>query len=197
MKELFKKANLEITDIQAEELGKYAEFLSEYNKKVNLTRITEPNDVIIKHFIDSVIILNYVNIPQNSKLVDVGTGAGFPGVPLKIFRPDIELTLVDSLNKRIIFLEQLLDLLKIQGKCIHARGEELYRKIEYKEQFDVVTARSVANIEDLKKYTMGFLKKGGRLLAYKGLTENINEGKMYEYSLPNNDGRRLFEITKS
>ncbi|MDR0918653.1 MAG: 16S rRNA (guanine(527)-N(7))-methyltransferase RsmG [Oscillospiraceae bacterium] len=196
MKEFFKQSGIEIDNLKIEKLRAYSEFLKDYNKKVNLTRITEDNDIIIKHFIDSVIVLNYIDIPQGAKLVDVGTGAGFPGVPLKIFRPDIEITLVDSLNKRIVFLEQLLKLLEIEGDCVHSRGEDLSKNSEYSGQFDIATARAVAKIPDLKKYTMGFLKTGGRLLAYKDLKEEITEGNSYIYKLPNGDDRRLIEITK-
>ncbi|GHU54505.1 hypothetical protein FACS1894132_09240 [Clostridia bacterium] len=197
MKKLFTQANISITNTQIEKLSKYSEFLLEYNKKINLTRITVPEDIIIKHFIDSVIILNYIDIPQNAKLADVGTGAGFPGVPLKIFRPDIDLTLVDSLNKRVVFLEQLLDLLSLDGKCVHARGEELSRKPEYNKKYDIVTARAVANITDLKKYCMGFLKESGKLIALKGVSEEINEGTIYSYNLTNGDGRRIIELSST
>lgn len=121
----FEKYGLALDEIKYEKLNKYAEFLVEYNQNVNLTALTEPQDILNKHFIDSIMLTKYVDIPENSAIIDVGTGAGFPSVPLKIFRDDIKLTLLDSLAKRITFLEKLCDLLEIEAEAVHGRAEDI------------------------------------------------------------------------
>jgi len=146
----------------------YAKQLAEYNEKVNLTAITDTGGIYLKHFLDS--ILGQELIPANSSVVDVGTGAGFPGVPIKIVRPDINLTLLDSLNKRVVFLKQLLASPEIglNARCFHSRAEDFNEK----NSFDAAVARAVAKLPDLIKYCFPLLKHGGRLIAYK--SENID-----------------------
>ena len=124
----FKSVGLELTEEVYEKLDIYASFLVEYNEKVNLTAITEPMEILRKHFIDSILVTKYVQIPEKSSIIDVGTGAGFPSIPLKIFRPDIKLTLLDSLNKRIDFLKQLCGKLDIDAEFIHGRAEDFSKK---------------------------------------------------------------------
>lgn len=175
--------------------------------KVNLTAITEKQDVFTKHFLDS--ILSIDSIPQNARLIDIGAGAGFPSLPLKIVRPDIDLTMLDSLNKRITFLNILTSKLNIKSNNIHARAEEYCMK--HREEYDVAVARAVASLDTLAEYLLPFVKVGGVVLAYKG--SNINEevfsaknaiatlggeiSDILHFDLPNQMGERnIVVITK-
>lgn len=144
----------------------YYNLLLEWNSRMNLTRITEPAEVAAKHFADSV--LGESLIPRGARVVDVGTGAGFPGVPLKIVRPDIELVLVDSLGKRVKFLEELTNALALEAVCIHARAEDAARDPELREAFDIALSRAVAPMNVLLELTTPFVKVGGASLMYKG-----------------------------
>ena len=141
MKILFEEANkngILLSENQLEKFKIYMDFLIEYNSHTNLTAIKNPEDIMIKHFFDSIIIDKFLNIEKNNKIIDIGTGAGFPGVPMKILRKNIDLTLLDSLNKRIVFLDKLSKKLNINYSTIHGRAEEFGRKFEYREKFDVV-----------------------------------------------------------
>jgi len=153
--------------------------LIEYNEKVNLTAITEKEDVWIKHFADSIVLLKYAEIPKGASMIDVGTGAGFPSVPVKIFRPDIKLTLLDSLNKRIVFLNQLCERLDIKCETVHGRAEEIGRNSNYREKFDFVVTRALANMSTLVEYMIPFTKIGGRCICLKGpnCTEEIEKAR--------------------
>ena len=155
-----------ITERQAEQFSVYCDMLIDWNSRMNLTAITDPEQVAQKHFMDS--ILPAALIPEGASVIDVGTGAGFPGIPLLIMRPDIKLTLLDSLNKRITFLTELCARLGLPARCIHARAEDAGRKADLREQFDVATSRAVANVSALAEYTVPFLKVGGASLMYKG-----------------------------
>ena len=168
----FQKYGLNLTHEMYAKYDKYAEFLVEYNKKVNLTAITDPAGILVKHFIDSVIALKYVDIPENSTLIDVGTGAGFPSVPIKIYRPDIKVTLLDSLNKRITFLECLCNLIGIDAECVHGRAEDIAKIPEYREKFDFSCARAVANLSVLSEYCLPFVSIGGAFISLKGPNES-------------------------
>lgn len=150
-----------------QKLDVYAELLVDWNQRMNLTAITEPQEIVIKHFLDSLLLTAVTEIPQNGSLVDVGTGAGFPGVPVKILRPDLELTLLDSLNKRLIFLEVLCDQLGISAQRVHARAEEAGRGA-LRERFDLATARAVAPLSQLCEYCLPLVRVGGRFVALKG-----------------------------
>lgn len=172
----FKSVGLELTEEVYEKLDIYASFLVEYNEKVNLTAITEPMEILRKHFIDSILVTKYVQIPEKSSIIDVGTGAGFPSIPLKIFRPDIKLTLLDSLNKRIDFLKQLCEKLDIDAEFIHGRAEDFSKKPEYREMFDFSCARAVANMSLLSELCIPFVKVGGSFIAMKGPSEDISLG---------------------
>ncbi|MBE6830228.1 MAG: 16S rRNA (guanine(527)-N(7))-methyltransferase RsmG, partial [Ruminococcaceae bacterium] len=133
-----------VSENQAQSFQQYMELLLNWNEKMNLTAIKEPREVAEKHFLDSILILKYLELPASAKLIDVGTGAGFPGLPLKIMRPELELTLLDGLNKRLIFLKDVLDHLHLPAELVHARAEEAGRQKPYREKFDFATARAVA-----------------------------------------------------
>lgn len=154
---------IELTDKQLTQLEKFYTLLIEWNEKINLTRITNKEDVYLKHFYDSLTITRVIDLTKINTLCDVGTGAGFPGIVLKICFPNLNITLVDSLNKRVNYLNDIIEKLSLKDiKAIHARGEE------FKGEFDIVTARAVANTEKLLKYTMHLVNKQGLLIAMKG-----------------------------
>lgn len=151
-----------------ERLNLYGNLLLEWNEKINLTAITEPEEVVVKHFYDCLLFLKNVDLPTGASVIDVGTGAGFPGVVLKIARPDIKLTLLDSLNKRINFLNEVLKALNLEAETIHARAEEGGQNKLLREKFDFATARAVARLNVLSEYCMPFVKVGGHFVALKG-----------------------------
>jgi len=165
---------INLNNTNLDEFEFYKNFLLEYNTKVNLTAITEFKDIAVKHFIDSLSVIKFCDIKQNSKLIDIGTGAGFPGVPIKIFRKDINLTLLDSLNKRIVFLEKLIKKLNLEANLIHGRAEEKARDILLRDSFDVVVSRAVASLNILSEYCLPFVKPGGLFISMKG-SNNIDE----------------------
>lgn len=173
----FKSVGFELSRELYEKLDIYADFLVEYNEKVNLTAITDPSEILKKHFIDSIALSKYVAISDNSSIIDVGTGAGFPSVPLKLFRPDIKLTLLDSLNKRVEFLRQLCEKLGIEAEFIHGRAEDFSKLSEYREKYDFSCARAVANLSLLSEFCIPFVKVGGSFISMKGPTEDISEGE--------------------
>lgn len=209
--ELFGGGKIEINEKQYEKFSLYAELLCEWNEKINLTAITDPEGIAVKHFFDSVYPFTLFEVAEGAKIIDVGTGAGFPSCPLKIMRDDVKITLLDSLNKRINFLGQLSDRLELGATCIHGRAEELGRNGECREQFDIATARAVANLTELCEYCLPFVKVGGYFAALKGSSgeEELKEAKsavkvlggkveeMFEYELPTGDGRTLILIKKT
>ena len=172
----FKEYGLELNRESYELLDIYAEYLFEYNKSVNLTAITEPEDILIKHFLDSILLAKYVDIPQNSSIIDVGTGAGFPSVPLLIYCRDIKLTLLDSLNKRIVFLQNLCEKLGLSAEFVHGRAEDIAKMPDYREKYDYSCARAVANMSLLSEFCLPFVKVGGSFLAMKGPSEDVSVG---------------------
>ena len=172
-KRIFEENELELTKEVYEKLDIYAEFLVETNKVMNLTAITEPEEILIKHFADSISITRFVNFEDGMKAIDVGTGAGFPLLPVKIYRPGIKITLLDGLNKRIKFLSELCEKISVDAECIHERAELLARKEEYREKYDIATARAVSAMPVLCEYCMPFVKKGGVFCAMKGPSEDI------------------------
>ena len=178
LKDTMKKINIEITDKQVNYFYNYMNLLLEWNEKINLTAITEENDIILKHFVDCGTILKYIK--DNSSIIDIGTGAGFPGIPLKILNNSLKITLMDSLNKRIIFLNNVIEELKLSNiEAIHARAEELARNRNYREKFDIVTSRAVANLSTLSEYMLPFVKKNGIAISMKGsnIDEELNNSK--------------------
>lgn len=144
----------------------YMNLLLEWNKKINLTAIIEPSEIVTKHFLDSLYCAD--SIPNGASVVDVGTGAGFPGIPIKIERPDISLTLMDSLNKRINFLKEVSLKLELGADCVHIRAEDAGKNSEYRESFDVALSRAVANLSVLSEYCIPLIRVGGTMLAMKG-----------------------------
>jgi len=168
-----------LSALQLEQFTRYFSLLIEWNEKMNLTALTSPQEVAVKHFIDSLTAYEPELFPQDCSLIDVGTGAGFPGLPLKILRPDIRLTLLDSLNKRIKFLETVVAELGLTNvTCLHGRAEETARQKQHREKYDLATSRAVARLSVLAEYTLPFVKRGGSLLALKGAKyqEEAEEG---------------------
>ncbi len=164
-----KEYGIVLSERQREQFCRYNDLLLEWNGKMNLTAITAPREVAVKHMIDSLTAYDEVWFRGVTAVADVGTGAGFPGLPLKIFRPALRLTLIDSLAKRVRFLEETVAALGLEGvACVHARAEEAARQKEYRERFDVVVSRAVANLPVLAEYALPFVKPGGSFLALKG-----------------------------
>lgn len=160
---------VEITPDIAEKLNAYGNLLLEWNEKINLTAITAPVDVLYKHFYDCILFFKNVNVPQNAKIVDVGTGAGFPGMVLKIMRPDLQVTLLDSLNKRLVFLNDVIEKLGLKNiETVHIRAEEAGKSKKHRESFDIACARAVASLPVLLEYCTPLVKKGGMFVAMKG-----------------------------
>lgn len=152
-----------------EKLNIYGNLLLEWNEKINLTAITEPEAVLYKHFYDCILFLKHCDIPKGASLIDVGTGAGFPGMVLKIVRDDLDITLLDSLNKRLIFLNEVIEKLGLTGiKTVHLRAEEAGKNKLHREKYDLSTARAVANLHALLEYCTPLVKKGGNFVAMKG-----------------------------
>lgn len=205
-----KDYKITLTENQYEQFQKYFELLAEWNEKMNLTAITDESGVALKHFADSLSLLNFVDIPQNSSLADVGTGAGFPGVVLKIARPDIKLTLIDSLNKRLVFLGEVCAQLGIEAELIHSRAEDGARDEKIRENFDFAVSRAVARMNVLSEYCLPYVKVGGAFCAMKGAQANeefkeslnaINTlgGKLekkYFFELPENGGERAIAVVR-
>ncbi len=169
-----------LTETQLSRFATYSALLKEWNQKMNLTAITDDDGISVKHFLDSILPLYHTEIPQNASVADIGTGAGFPGIPLKILRPDLKVTLVDSLNKRITFLETVVEELGLENvTCIHGRAEELGKDNKFREKFDMVTSRAVANLRVLGEYCLPLVKVGGQFLALKaeGVDEELADAK--------------------
>lgn len=204
-----KQINVDISKEQAEKYFTYMQLLLEWNEKINLTAITAPNEVILKHFIDSITIEKYIK--QNSTVIDVGTGAGFPGIPLSIIRDDLKITLMDSLNKRIKFLDDVIEKNNLTNvDNVHSRAEELGRNRDYRETFDVATSRAVASFNVLLEYMLPFVKVGGYCICMKGssVEEEIENSKkalavlnaklekVETFNLPGSDNGRNIVIIK-
>ena len=160
------KMNISLLKEQYEQFYAYMELLIEWNEKMNLTAITDPKEIILKHFVDSLTITKYVE--EGKSIIDMGTGAGFPGIPIKIYRKDVKVVLADSLNKRIKFLDEVIDKLKLENvETIHCRAEELGKNKQYREKFDYATSRAVANLSTLSEYLMPFVKLNGKCIFMK------------------------------
>lgn len=205
-----KMIDILFNDEQLNKFYNYMNLLLEWNEKINLTAITNPEEIVLKHFIDSLTINKYIE--KNKNIVDVGTGAGFPGIPLKIYRPDVKITLVDSLNKRIIFLNEVIDNLKLNDiYTVHSRIEDFGKDKKYREKFDYVTARAVANLSVLSEYLIPITKVNGKCICMKGseIEEEVDNSrnainilggkieKIEKFYLPNTDiSRNLVIINK-
>ena len=203
--EELEKINIILTEEQIEKLDKFYKLLIEWNKKINLTRIEDEKEVYLKHFYDSLTIVKVVDLNKINTLCDVGTGAGFPGIVLKIVFPNLKITLIDSLQKRVNYLNTIIKELNLNNiEAVHARGEE------YKGKFDLVTSRAVANIEKLVKYTMHLVSPSGIFVAMKGdidneLTEDIKRNlskkykitKIEKFLLPIEESKRSLVVMKN
>ncbi len=178
--ESLKTLGIEINENQIKQFILYKDLLLEWNEKMNLTAITEDRDVIQKHFVDCVSIASKIDIPENINVIDVGTGAGFPGIPVKIAFPKMNITLLDSLNKRINFLEEVVKNLGLENvNCVHSRAEDGGQNLEYREKYDMCISRAVANLAVLSEYCLPFVKVGGSFVSLKGpdVEEELKEGK--------------------
>ena len=207
-----KKMSIQLNKEQSIQFQKYYELLIEWNKVMNLTAITEYEEVVDKHFIDSLSIEKAVDLNIIEKVIDVGTGAGFPGIPLKIVYPHLKITLLDSLNKRINFLNVVISKLKLENiEAIHGRAEDIAKDKKYREQFDISVSRAVANLSTLSEYSLPFVKVGGLFISYKAekADEEIKNAekavsvlggkieKIIKFQLPETDiGRTLVKINK-
>ena len=212
LKEGCEKLGIQLNDRQVEQFLIYYEFLVEKNKVMNLTGITDYREVVQKHFVDSLSLVYAADIMKLESMIDVGTGAGFPGVPLKIAFPHLKIVLLDSLNKRILFLNELIDKLRLENiTAIHGRAEDAARKKEYRESFDICVSRAVANLSSLSEYCIPFVKKNGFFISYKStnIDNEIRDAKKAlfllggkcvdkkEFYLPDSDiGRSLIVIRK-
>lgn len=166
--EKMKQLNIELTEKQTEQFQKYYEMLVEWNKVMNLTSITEYDEVVEKHFCDSAALVKAIPLDKELRLIDIGTGAGFPGIPLKILFPNLHVTLLDSLNKRIRFLNEVIEQLELDNiEALHGRAEDYAKKAEYREQYDVCVSRAVANLASLSEYCLPYVKINGYFIPYK------------------------------
>lgn len=206
--EVFQKNHIDLTTTQQEKFYLYYSLLLEWNEKFNLTTITSLEDVIVKHFLDSVLGCDL--IPQSSKVIDIGAGAGFPSLPLKILRDDLNIFMVDSVNKKVTFLQECINKLNLKNiSATHFRAEDLAKKTEYRESFDISVARAVAQLNTLAEYCLPFVKLNGKMIAYKSseIEEEINlskkaisilGGKIEKVNSFNLEGveRKIIEIKK-
>lgn len=200
---------IQLTEMQYNQFDEYYKLLIEWNKVMNLTGITDYHEVNEKHFVDSLSIIQAIDLNQVENMIDIGTGAGFPGIPLKIAFPHLNIVLLDSLNKRINFLNEVIEKLELQGiETIHGRAEDFAKRKEYREQFSVCVSRAVANLATLSEYCLPYVKTGGKFISYKSGEideEVINSEKaisilggkverIIKFSLPNTEIKRSFVV---
>ena len=161
------KAGFDLTQTQLKQIDTYAEMLVEWNKNVNLTAILDPDEMVVKHFIDSFLLLNHIEF-RSSSIIDVGTGAGFPALPCKILQDELDITLLDSMGKRLKFLEAVCNKVGVKSAIVNGRAEEVGLLEEHREKYDIATARAVAHMRELTEYCLPFVKVGGYFIALKG-----------------------------
>ena len=185
---------ISLTPEQTNHFSMYADTLVEWNEKVNLTAITDMEEIEVKHFLDSLLLLDALDAKDGATLIDVGTGAGFPAVPCGIMRSDLKLTLLDSLKKRLTFLEEVCNDMSMNVTCVHDRAEDGAHKKQHREQYDISTARAVAKLRELAEYCLPYVKIGGHFVALKGYDcdEEVEESKGAIAKL----GGRLVEVKK-
>jgi 16S rRNA (guanine527-N7)-methyltransferase len=201
--------HVKLSDGQVDQFNRYYELLVKKNEVMNLTAITDYHEVCLKHFADSISLSQYFDMSSVDSLIDVGTGAGFPGIPLKILFPNLNVTLLDSLNKRLLFLEDVIDELDLDNiKTVHSRAEEAGRMKNLRENYDFCVSRAVANLSTLSEYCLPLVKVGGNFISYKAgeVEDEINSAKhainklggkikrVEEFSLPDSDISRSFVI---
>lgn len=211
LRENLKKIGCEPSDLQCEQLNNFHKILCEWNEFMNLTGITEYNEVVIKHFVDSLAVNCVYSFKKTDRVVDIGTGAGFPGIPLKIMYPDTRFTLLDSLNKRIKFLDEVIRINSLDGiETLHGRAEDYARDKNYREVFDVCVSRAVANLSTLSEYCLPYVKVGGVFISYKAglLDEELKASEraikllggeikeVHKLTLPDTDIDRTFVVIK-
>ncbi len=199
----------ELSKRQKEQFDKFYNTLIEWNRVMNLTAITEYDEVVKKHFIDSLSVKNVINLKEVRSVIDVGTGAGFPGIPLKIAFPHLKVTLLDSLNKRVKFLNEVIFELDLKNiETVHGRAEDVARNEKYREQYDICVSRAVANLATLSEYCLPYVKIGGNFISYKSdnIEEEIKDSEkaiitlggvikeIVRFELPGTDIRRSFVI---
>ena len=200
-----------LLDQQMNQFNDFYEMLVEKNKVMNLTAITEYDEVVLKHFIDSIVIYKRISEDNVESIMDVGTGAGFPGIPLKILFPEVRLTLLDSLNKRILFLNEVIHNRGLENiECIHGRAEDIGHLPEYREQYDLTVSRAVANLSSLSEYCIPFVRVGGKFISYKSgnIDDELNDAKtaihllgsgiedVEKYTLPDSDMQRSIVVIR-
>ena len=209
-KPLFSQYNLHVSHETYQKLEKYAAFLVDYNEKVNLTAITDSEGILKKHFIDSLLLHQLCPdaFPDGGKVLDIGSGAGFPGAPLALIREDLQITLLDSLQKRITFLDALRDLLGLHYQTVHGRAEQFAKNADFRERFDIVTARAVAALPTLAEYALPYVRTGGFWIAMKGPGEEMKPAlqairvlggqleKTLNYALPDGEERVIYVVKK-
>ncbi len=211
LRENLKKIGCEPSDLQCEQLNNFHKILCEWNEFMNLTGITEYNEVVIKHFVDSLAVNCVYSFKKTDRVVDIGTGAGFPGIPLKIMYPDTRFTLLDSLNKRIKFLDEVIKINSLDEiETLHGRAEDYARDKNYREAFDVCVSRAVANLSTLSEYCLPYVKVGGVFISYKAgqLDEELKASEraikllggeikeVHKLTLPDTDIDRTFVVIK-
>ena len=179
LKEKAEMFHVKLDEQALERFDIYGKLLVEWNEKINLTAITDPEGVTIKHFLDSLTIFGSVDMPEGAKVIDVGTGAGFPGLAMLIARPDLDMTLMDSTKKRLMVIENILETIELKANIVHSRAEEAGQNKIYREKYDFSTARAVTNLRDLAEYCLPFVKVGGSFIPMKSAKaqEEIADGK--------------------
>lgn len=208
LKKYSEKYGVSLDDMALDRFDYLCQRLLRWNEHVNLTAITDPNEIVIKHFVDSLTLIPYANLPEGASVIDVGCGAGFPGLPIIIKRPDLNITFLDSVGKKLTFIKDALSNCGLLGDIVHARAEELSHQKQYRERFDLAVSRAVAPLNILAEYCLPFVKPGGYFIAMKGAQDEAELGtnaiktlggnieQVVLLKLPNDDTRNLIIIKK-